>query len=418
MKFKFDNTGLGDSGPVREDHWWERVFNEASSNVNVKKSENGNMKMDLHDKEGVEITNKSFSLKKLKDSNTSLQYGSFLKSATLLANVGTEQEIKGHVSTNDIEIKPIQVLSDEDLFKACNGRTAHKGARHGLNLSGKLRRIAEQEKLLLEKMKGKQNKHEVFREPELKKRKQNPLAELNSSKDDETSDDHKLPVDNESDYVLKSSRKRKKRDRTAEANLIRKIENFGLETDKVAELPIQYNEDETPYNGTPVRKKKKSKHTEKLDVIQETELSSEEHDRRHKRKDKRKRQQDPFRDISTFIREKTKKSKSSNSDANTFELLQLTEKSSDEKLKKRNKKAKRRIDEDDQKMIESKPPKQDMNTKKVKLNSSYDASAGEDEEDIVDKINAEKAARKLYKSKMSKTARKQEKQILKKLAAL
>lgn len=125
--FKFDNAGLGDKGPVREDHWWERVYNEASTNINVNKSEEGKIQMDLHDEDGVEITNKSYSMKKLKESNTSLQYGSFLKSATLLANVGKEEEIEGHVSTADIEIKPIQVLTDEDLFKACNGRTAHKG---------------------------------------------------------------------------------------------------------------------------------------------------------------------------------------------------------------------------------------------------------------------------------------------------
>ena len=36
-------------------------------------------------------------------------------------------------------------LSDAELFQACGGRTAHKGARHGLKLNGKLARLAEQE---------------------------------------------------------------------------------------------------------------------------------------------------------------------------------------------------------------------------------------------------------------------------------
>jgi hypothetical protein len=94
--------------------------------VNVKK-ENGKIEINLDDKEGVEITNKSYSLKKLKQMNGSLQYGNFLKSATLLANVGKEQEIENHISTNDIQIKPITVLNDDELFKACEGRTAHKG---------------------------------------------------------------------------------------------------------------------------------------------------------------------------------------------------------------------------------------------------------------------------------------------------
>lgn len=117
MYFKFDNAGLGDKGPVRDDRWYERVFNEASSNINVQKSDCGNIAMVLNDEDGVEITNKSYSMKKLKKTNSTLQYGNFLKSATLLANVGKEEAIEGHTSTNDIEIKPISVLSDEDLLK-------------------------------------------------------------------------------------------------------------------------------------------------------------------------------------------------------------------------------------------------------------------------------------------------------------
>jgi len=301
-KFKFDNTGLGDTGPVRDDHWWERVFNEASNNVKVQES-NGTTRMELHDEDGVEITNKSFSLKKLKETQTSLHYGSFLKSATLLANVGTEQEIEGHVSTNDIEIKPIQVLSDEDLFRACNGRTAHKGARHGLNLSGKLQRIAEQEKLLLEKMKGRLNKHEVFREPILaKKRKPNPLVELNSSRDDETSDDNQLPVDTESDYILKASKKRKKRDKSEERNLVKKIKKIGLEPETPSKMQVEDEE----RKGTPVRKPKKSKHIQKLALIQETEQSSDEP--RKKKKIKRKLE-DPATELPAVQSLKKKKKK-------------------------------------------------------------------------------------------------------------
>ncbi|MPC50254.1 G patch domain-containing protein 4 [Portunus trituberculatus] len=41
-------------------------------------------------------------------------------------------------------------LSDEQLLKLCKGRTAHKGARHGLNMTAKLARVREQELLLLQ----------------------------------------------------------------------------------------------------------------------------------------------------------------------------------------------------------------------------------------------------------------------------
>lgn len=323
--------------------------------------------MELKDKDGVEITNKSFSMKKLKQSKTTLHYGSFLKSATLLANVGKEETIEGHIGTDDIEIKPFQVLSDADLLKACGGRTAHKGARHGLNLTGKLQRIAEQERILLEKMKDKKHKHEVFQEPYAKKVKKNPLAELNSSKDD-TSDDA-LPVDDESDYILNGSKKRKKRERKQELQLVTQINGIGLNEASTSTTPAdaELEEDEAAgYNGTPTRRKKKSKKLlERLCAIEEAS-------------------QEP---------------------------------SSDEQNKKRKKKkGKRKLEEDDEmpecreKYLKEKPAKK---VKKAKLNDSYEAS--EDDEDVADKINAEHEAMKNSKKK-SKTAKKRDKQRAKEVA--
>lgn len=347
---------MGDKGPVKEDHWWERVFNEASSNVDVQKSANGNIAVNLHDQDGVEITNKSYSLKKLKKSNTSLQYGNFLKSATLLANVGKEEDIEGHLSTADIEIKPITVLSDEDLFKACNGRTAHKGARHGLTLSGKLQRIAEQEKQLLERMKNKADKSEVFREPLAKKPKKNPLTDLSSSKE-ETSDDNRLPVDPETDYVLKPSRKRRKKDKQQEEQLVTKIIKIELSeenSDRTKSSSPEVRQD------TPVRKEKKAKRTfPKYDSIKELDQSSQEPD--------------------------TPK-------------------------RKKKKKGKRKLEDDEDmpatanKYLKVEPIK----VKKVKLNDSYEAS--DDEEDVADKINAEQEARHSKKlKKKSKKAKQRQK---------
>lgn len=92
---------------------------------------NGDISIDLNDKDGVEITNKSYSMKKLKNSGAKLQYGNFLKSATLLTDV--EKDIEGHITTADIEIKPFQVVNDDELFKACDGRTAHKGKTQIMN---------------------------------------------------------------------------------------------------------------------------------------------------------------------------------------------------------------------------------------------------------------------------------------------
>ncbi|NXT24161.1 GPTC4 protein, partial [Syrrhaptes paradoxus] len=40
-------------------------------------------------------------------------------------------------------------LTDEELMRVCGGRTAHKGARHGLTMSAKLARLEEQERAFL-----------------------------------------------------------------------------------------------------------------------------------------------------------------------------------------------------------------------------------------------------------------------------
>lgn len=164
---KFDNAGFGADQAAADfnNHWWERVFNEAATNVNIQK-EGEQIKMALKDEaDGVEISTKGYSVKKLKKlkekhgeeaNKKKTGYENFLQSATL-TNLGGEIENPDKIDVNDIEVTKVKVLTDEELFKACGGRTAHKGARHGLKLSGKLSRIEQQEAELLAKMMAKRN---------------------------------------------------------------------------------------------------------------------------------------------------------------------------------------------------------------------------------------------------------------------
>ncbi|XP_072394016.1 uncharacterized protein [Diabrotica undecimpunctata] len=147
-KLKFDNSGVGHNvGEQFTNNWWEKLFNNAADNVNVQVDDNNDIKMNVKCKDAVEITTKNYSVKAFKK-NTNLEYGSFLKTATMTGN-----DVKMHDVPNLPEIKSnFQSLTDEELFAACGGRTAHKGARHGLKLGGKLSRIQKQEKLLLKKM--------------------------------------------------------------------------------------------------------------------------------------------------------------------------------------------------------------------------------------------------------------------------
>lgn len=148
-KLKFDNAGVGhDASEQFTNNWWERVFNSAASNIDIQ-VKGSDVKMHVKDVDAVEISTKNYSLKNLKK-NTTLEYGSFIKTAKL-TEAGTKKYAVPVLETE--RLKSYQGLTDDELFAACGGRTAHKGARHGLKLSGKLSRIEKQEKLLLKKMK-------------------------------------------------------------------------------------------------------------------------------------------------------------------------------------------------------------------------------------------------------------------------
>ncbi|KAL9894331.1 G patch domain-containing protein 4 [Glossina fuscipes] len=159
---KFDKAGFGSDVASSDfnNHWWERVFNEAASNVNVKQKDDGETEFDLIN-EGVEISTKGYSLEKLKKArrnqcpDNTVSYGNFLQTATLKAGGGAiEVDHPGKINIADMEVAKVNIMTDEELFAACGGRTAHKGARHGLKLSGKLSRLEKQEQELLAKMFG------------------------------------------------------------------------------------------------------------------------------------------------------------------------------------------------------------------------------------------------------------------------
>ncbi|XP_023015962.2 uncharacterized protein [Leptinotarsa decemlineata] len=148
-KLKFDNSGVGhDAGRQFTNNWWEKLYNNAAENIDVEVDGKNEVKMKIKSEDSVEISTKSYSVKELKK-NKNLEYGSFLKTAKLKGNT-EEQYDTPKIYKNTTEFKP---LTDDELFAACGGRTAHKGARHGLKLGGKLSRIEKQEKMLLKKMK-------------------------------------------------------------------------------------------------------------------------------------------------------------------------------------------------------------------------------------------------------------------------
>ncbi|XP_058059426.1 G patch domain-containing protein 4 [Anopheles bellator] len=167
---KFNNAGFG-ANPAQDltNNWWERVYNDAAGNIAVNKQGSAGITPQPHesaiqlrqlDVDAVEISTKGYSVQKLKKkaqtAGASSRYGTnFLKASTLLGGTEREEAVANHISTEDIELAPVKTLTDEELFAACGGRTAHKGARHGLRLSGKLARIDEQNTRLLQQLESK-----------------------------------------------------------------------------------------------------------------------------------------------------------------------------------------------------------------------------------------------------------------------
>ncbi|XP_074837224.1 G patch domain-containing protein 4 isoform X2 [Carettochelys insculpta] len=130
-------------------HWWDHLFNKSAANISVEAGQNGIQMKKLSEQDA--ISNK----KPCKVPSTrSMLYGRFVKAATLTA--GGEEPTK-QVSTSEssedeeMDLSTARKLTDEELVRACGGRTAHKGARHGLTMSAKLARLEEQERAFLAK---------------------------------------------------------------------------------------------------------------------------------------------------------------------------------------------------------------------------------------------------------------------------
>ncbi|XP_076633745.1 uncharacterized protein LOC143347949 [Colletes latitarsis] len=145
-KLKFDTSGIGHKDEDWNE-WWETGFNKAANNITVKSQVHG-VSISVS-KKNITGEHSKRDLDEIKYRYTK-NYRNFLKTSTLLNGNLVKED-----NSNVFEIEKIKKdithfpLTDEELFKVCGGRTAHKGARHGLTLNGKLKRIAQQEEDLL-----------------------------------------------------------------------------------------------------------------------------------------------------------------------------------------------------------------------------------------------------------------------------
>lgn len=261
VKIKNDSHGVGHNrGDEFTFHWWDHVFNKAASSIVVESTQEGVSVKAAKDSVGVS-TKKAWTY-----DNKSMLYGQFVKGATLDNN----QEVKsgGEEEDDDEEVteyleedrQTLQKLPDEEILKICGGMTAHKGARHGLKLNGKLERIQEQERLLMEKWKKQKGSNS-----EMDKSKR-------SSLNDKTETTENEDVNRE---CVKTKKKKKKRDKYEDSEKI--SQNQSPDCDDSQEIQNDKSD---------VKKEKKRKR-KNIELGHETEIDHE--TKKTKKKKKRDR---------------------------------------------------------------------------------------------------------------------------------
>ncbi|KAJ6640817.1 G patch domain-containing protein 4 [Pseudolycoriella hygida] len=154
---KFNTAGLGHNRADEfNNHWWEKAFNDAASNINVNDSTD-KISVSLKSGESIEYSASGYSAKQFsKQKAEGKSYdGNFKKSKKVLHGLNASDSDSSDDACKMKASSPAiftNVLSDKELVAACGGRTAHKGARHGLTLMGKLSRIQAQDEQLLAQM--------------------------------------------------------------------------------------------------------------------------------------------------------------------------------------------------------------------------------------------------------------------------
>ncbi|XP_016951056.1 G patch domain-containing protein 4 [Drosophila biarmipes] len=274
---KFDNAGLGaDRAQEFNDHWWERCFNEAASNVDVQVQQDGKVLTSRREgEEAVEISTSGYSARKLKKakeqhaSDGRATYENFLQTS-LLTQDGGEVETAERINVEDIEVSKVTVLTDEELFKACGGRTAHKGARHGLKLSGKIARLEQQEREMLEKLQGKLKTPSETDPVKKTKRKADSAEELVLEEQKEAEDAVEQPEKSKKKKKSKKSKAVKSEEEVISEETQEEPAKTKKKKDKT-KRPQEVQEDTEILVAEPVKIKKK-----KADRLQEVSEATEE----------------------------------------------------------------------------------------------------------------------------------------------
>ncbi|KAK1329190.1 hypothetical protein QTO34_011370 [Cnephaeus nilssonii] len=170
VTLKQDTHGVGHD-PAKEftNHWWNELFNKTAANLVVETKQ----------------------------------------TATLTADgEKPDQDLESCSDDDNQEPQPPKILTDEMLLQACEGRTAHKAARHGITMKAKLARLEAQEQAFLAQLKGQDPViPQLQTESKALKRKKKKQKEEEEATATERDADKEYP-----EYTDQSIRKSKRKD--------------------------------------------------------------------------------------------------------------------------------------------------------------------------------------------------------------
>ena len=208
-KVKNNKGGLGhDAGTEFTFHWWDHIFNKAANTIEVvNDEENGEVEIKKNKNAKKIVPQLMYNKRPLPTSVTGkpLLYGTFVSAGVITAKEidsggNTPEALSDDASDSESEEELSTDLLDRTFKKT--GLTGHKGARHGFKLSGKLKRIQEQEAKTIQNTKKTESAKETNSdsEDETKSKKEKKLEKSEDVKEND--------IDNEN--ASKSKKKKRK----------------------------------------------------------------------------------------------------------------------------------------------------------------------------------------------------------------
>lgn len=247
VTLKQDTHGVGHD-PAKEftNHWWNDLFNKTAANLVVETKQ-----------DGVQIRRLSKETTRHSHPKPNMLYQKFVKTATLTSDgEKPDKDVESCSDDDNQEPQPPKILTDEMLLQACEGRTAHKAARHGITMKAKLARLEAQEQAFLARLKGQdpgtpqlQTESKALK---IKKKKQK--GEEETSATERNADKEYLEYTDQS--IRKSKKKRQLQDK--EGTTLGDEEEVA-ETKGLGELKSRERTDSSPRKR---KKKKRQRHEE------------------------------------------------------------------------------------------------------------------------------------------------------------